>query len=93
MKRFLPHAELARDVRFKRANSKNELFRTLPHDVGGVVRVLEQIAPKLRERVAGTALEAVYDELGPGFLFLTTAAGTASSPCSRPTARASRSSR
>jgi uncharacterized ferritin-like protein (DUF455 family) len=79
VKRFLPHGELARDARFKRANSKNELFRTLPHDVSGVVRVLEQIAPKLRERVLGTALEAVYDELGPGFLFLTTAAGTASS--------------
>jgi uncharacterized ferritin-like protein (DUF455 family) len=79
VKRFLPAGELARDVRFKRASSKNELFRTLPHDVDGVVRVLEQIGPKLRERVAGTALEEVYDELGPGFLFLTTAAGTASS--------------
>ena len=43
------------------------------------MRVLEQVGPKLRERVAGTALEAVFDDLGPGFMFLTTAAGTAQS--------------
>ncbi len=79
MKRFLPHDELARDRRFKRSQSKNELFRTLPDDVPTIVRVLEQVAPKLRERVAGTVLEAVFDDLGPGFMFLTTAAGTASS--------------
>ena len=79
MKRFLPPRDLARDLRFKRANSKNELFRTLPDDVAGIVRTLEQVAPKLRERVAGTALEAVFDDLGPGFMFLTTAAGTAQS--------------
>ena len=79
MKRFLPPRELARDLRFKRAQSKNELFRTLPDDVAGIVRVLEQVAPKLRERVEGTALEAVFDDLGPGFMFLTTAAGTAQS--------------
>jgi uncharacterized ferritin-like protein (DUF455 family) len=66
MQRFLPPRDLARDVRFKRANSKNELFRTLPDDVAGIVRTLEQVAPKLRER-------------GPGFMFLTTAAGTAQS--------------
>src|SRR5215831_1359478 len=79
MRRFLPSRELARDLRFKRASSKNELFRTLPDDVAGIVRVLELVGPKLRERVAGTALEAVFDDLGPGFLFLTTAAGTAQS--------------
>jgi len=79
MKRFLPPRDLARDLRFKRANSKNELFRTLPDDVGEIVRTLEQVAPKLRERVEGTALEAVFDDLGPGFMFLTTAAGTAQS--------------
>jgi uncharacterized ferritin-like protein (DUF455 family) len=79
MKRFLPPRELARDRRFKRAQSRNELFRTLPDDVAGIVRVLEQVGPKLRERVEGTALEAVFDDLGPGFMFLTTAAGTAHS--------------
>ncbi len=79
MQRFLPPQNLARDLRFKRANSKNELFRTLPDDVGEIVRTLEQVAPKLRERVEGTALEAVFDDLGPGFMFLTTAAGTAQS--------------
>jgi uncharacterized ferritin-like protein (DUF455 family) len=79
VKRFLPHEELARDRRFKRSNSKNELFRTLPDDVPTIVRVLEKVAPKLRERVEGTALEPVFDDLGPGFMFLTTAAGTASS--------------
>ena len=78
VKRFLPHEELARDRRFKRSKSRNELFRTLPDDVTTIVRVLEEVAPKLRERVEGTALEAVFDDLGPGFMFLTTAAGTAS---------------
>jgi uncharacterized ferritin-like protein (DUF455 family) len=79
VKRFLPHEELARDRRFKRSPSRNEHFRSLPDDVPTVDRVLEEIAPKLRERVAGTALEPVFDDLGPGFMFLTTAAGTASS--------------
>ncbi len=79
MKRFLPHGELARDRRFKRSQSKNELFRTLPDDVPTIVRVLEDVAPKLRARVEGTVLEDVFDDLGPGFMFLTTAAGTASS--------------
>ncbi len=79
MKRFLPHEELARDRRFKRSSSRNELFRSLPDDVPTIVRVLEEIAPKLRARVEGTALEPVFDDLGPGFMFLTTAAGAASS--------------
>ena len=78
MKRFLPHEELARDRRFKRASSRNELFRSLPDDVPTIVHVLEEIAPKLRARVEGTALEPVFDDLGPGFMFLTTAAGAAS---------------
>ena len=73
MERFISPDELARDARFKRSPSRNELFRTLPDDVGSVVRILEKIAPKLRERVEGTALEAVFDELGPGFAFLTNA--------------------
>ena len=70
MKRFIAANELARDRRFKRANSKNQLLRSLPNDVDTVVEVLEKVGPKLRERVRGTALEAVYDELGPGFSFL-----------------------
>jgi len=73
MRRFLPHDELARDRRFKRARSRNQLFRSLPDDVDTVVRVLEEIAPRIRERVEGTALEPVFDELGPGFSFLTNA--------------------
>ncbi len=71
MRRFISHDELARDRRFKRARSRNELFRSLPDDVDEIVRVLEIVAPKIRERVAGTALEPVFDELGPGFTFLT----------------------
>ncbi len=35
--------------------------------------MLEEIAPKIRQRVEGTALGAVFDELGPGFSFLTNA--------------------
>ena len=70
MKRFISADELARDARFVRARSRNELLRSLPDDVDTVVRVMEQIAPKIRERVAGTSLEPVFDELGPGFAFL-----------------------
>jgi uncharacterized ferritin-like protein (DUF455 family) len=75
MKRFMAPDELARDRRFKRARARNQLLQSLPDDVDAIVRVFEQIAPKLRERVAGTALEAVYDDLGPGFQFLTASGG------------------
>ncbi len=71
MKRFISHDELARDRRFKRARSRNELISSLPDDVDTIVEVLEKVGPKIRERIAGTALEPVYDELGPGFAFLT----------------------
>jgi len=70
MKRFLPPNELARDSRFKRANSRNQLVPSLPDDVDQVVAVLEAIAPKIRERVGGTAMEPLFDELGPGFTIL-----------------------
>jgi uncharacterized ferritin-like protein (DUF455 family) len=75
MKRFISHEELARDRRFKRQRSRNVLLQSLPDDVDSVVRVMEQIAPKLRARVAGTALERAFDELGPGFQFLTNLGG------------------
>ena len=70
MRRFIQPGELARDRRFKRSTSRNQLMRSLPDDVDQVVEMLERIGPKLRERVKGTALEQVYDELGPGFSFL-----------------------
>ena len=70
MKRFISPSDLARDRRFKRANSRNQLLRSLPDDVDTVVEVLEKVGPKIRERVRGTALEQVFDELGPGFSFL-----------------------
>ena len=76
MKRFMPHDELARDRRFKRAQNRNALLQSLPDDVNAIVKVFEVIAPKLRARVAGTALEAVFDDLGPGFQFLTASGGT-----------------
>jgi uncharacterized ferritin-like protein (DUF455 family) len=75
VKRFMDHSELARDRRFKRARNRNQLLQSLPDDADAIVRVFEAIAPKLRERVAGTSLEAVYDELGPGFQFLTASGG------------------
>ncbi len=78
MKRFMDHEELARDRRFKRANTRNQLLQSLPDDVDTIVRVFEQIAPRMRERVAGTALEAVFDDLGPGYPFLTASGGTQS---------------
>jgi uncharacterized ferritin-like protein (DUF455 family) len=39
------------------------------------VKVFETIAPKLEERVQGTELAAVYEDLGPGFQFLTASGG------------------
>ena len=75
MDRFMPHQELARDRRFKRANSGNTLLQSLPDDVDTIVRIFEQIAPKIRRRLEGTALEEVFDELGPGFQFLTASGG------------------
>ncbi len=70
MKRFIQPNELARDRRFKRAKAGNQLVTTLPNDAEKIADVLELVGPKIRERIAGTALEPVYDELGPGFSFL-----------------------
>ncbi len=70
MKRFIQPTELARDRRFKRANTKNQLVPSLPDDAEKIADVLEAVGPKIRQRVEGTALESVYDELGPGFAFL-----------------------
>jgi uncharacterized ferritin-like protein (DUF455 family) len=77
VERFIDHEKLARDRRFRRARSRNELFRSLPDDAHTIARVLETIAPKIRQRVEGTALEQVFDELGPGFTFLTAGGGVA----------------
>jgi uncharacterized ferritin-like protein (DUF455 family) len=75
VKRFIPHTELARDSRFKRVSPRNQLLQSLPDDVDEIVKVFELIAPKLRARVEGTELEAVYDELGPAFQFLAASGG------------------
>ena len=75
MKRFISPDELARDRRFTRQRARNQLVRSLPDDVDEIVRILEQIAPKIKERVRGSVLEGVYDELGPGFQFLTAGSG------------------
>ena len=75
MDRFMSHEHLARDRRFKRANSRNQLMQSLPNDVGEIVRIFEKIAPKIRERVEGTSLASVFDELGPGFQFLIASGG------------------
>jgi uncharacterized ferritin-like protein (DUF455 family) len=71
VQRFISPHELARDRRFKRLESRNQLLQSLPDDVDTVVQVMENIAPKLRARVAGTAQEDLYENLGPGFIFLT----------------------
>jgi uncharacterized ferritin-like protein (DUF455 family) len=75
MDRFMDHESLARDSRFKRTKSRNQLLQSLPDDVDTIVRIFEQIAPKIRERIEGTALESVFDDLGPGFQFLTASGG------------------
>ncbi len=71
MERFIRPEKLARDRRFKRVSSKQTLVASLPDDVDTVVRVMEQVAPRLEERVRGTALEDAFERLGPGFAFLT----------------------
>jgi uncharacterized ferritin-like protein (DUF455 family) len=75
MKRFMSPEELARDLRFKRTRSQNSLLRSLPDDIDEIVRIFETVADKIRERVSGTVLEAVYEDLGPGFQFLTASGG------------------
>ena len=75
MKRFISHHELARDSRFKRVQPRNRLLRSLPDDVTTIVAVFEKIAPKLRARVEGTPLLEVFEDLGPGFQFLTASGG------------------
>ena len=75
MERFINSEELARDRRFKRANSQNRLLQSLPEDVGEIVRIFEKVAPKIRARIEGTALVAAFDELGPGFQFLIASGG------------------
>ena len=75
MERFMSHEQLARDRRFKRADNRNQLMRSLPDDVREIVRIFEKIGPKIRQRIEGTELEAVYDELGPGFQFLIASGG------------------
>ena len=75
MERFMSHEGLARDRRFKRADNRNQLMRSLPDDVQEIVRIFEKIGPKIRQRIEGTELEAVYDDLGPGFQFLIASGG------------------
>jgi uncharacterized ferritin-like protein (DUF455 family) len=72
LKRFISHDELARDRRFKRNRGRNQLLQNLPDDVDTVVRAMEGLAPRIEERVRGTAQEELYEKLGPGFIFLTT---------------------
>jgi uncharacterized ferritin-like protein (DUF455 family) len=68
MRRFIDHTELARDRRFLRNNATNQLFRSLPDDVDAVVKIVEQLAPVIEQRVKGTGLEPVFERLGPGFM-------------------------
>jgi hypothetical protein len=75
VRRFISHEELARDSRFRRQQSRNRLIASLPEDVDGIVRVLEEVGPKIRKRLEGSPFEAVYDDLGPGFQFLTSSGG------------------
>jgi len=48
VKRFMSHEELARDRRFKRAQTRNMLLQSLPDDVDAIVRIFETVAPKIR---------------------------------------------
>jgi hypothetical protein len=64
VRRFISHEELARDSRFRRQQSRNRLIASLPEDVDGIVRVLEEVGPKIRKRLEGSPFEAVYDDVG-----------------------------
>ena len=70
MKRLISHDELARDSRFKRVQNRGQLLQNLPDDVDALARALEAAGPAIRKRVEGTELETAYDEMGPGFQFL-----------------------
>jgi uncharacterized ferritin-like protein (DUF455 family) len=70
MKRLIDPDELARDRRFVRAKSRNTLLETMPDDVDAIVELMEKVGPKLADRVRGTALEEMYERMGPGFAFL-----------------------
>ena len=71
MKRFIEPNQLARDRRFKRTENRDVTFRELPDDAVEIAARMEQLAPLIEERARGTALEQVYDELGPGYQILT----------------------
>jgi hypothetical protein len=64
VKRFMPADELARDSRFLRSNARNQLLRSLPDDVDTIVEVFEKLAPRIRERVQGTALIQALEAAG-----------------------------
>ncbi|NRA01884.1 MAG: DUF455 family protein [Myxococcales bacterium] len=68
MKQFIDHTELARDRRFVRNNATNQLFLNLPDDQELIIKLVEELAPVIQERVRGTPLEEVFDRLGPGFM-------------------------
>ena len=70
MERFISGEKLARDSRFRRTRGNRNLLSRLPDDVDAIVAALEEAAPQIRARVEGTALEEVYDELGPAFQIL-----------------------
>ncbi len=70
MKRLIKHEELARDSRFKRVKNRGTLLQNLPDDVETLARALEAAGPAIRRRVEGTELEHAFDEMGPGFQFL-----------------------
>ena len=70
MKRLITHEELARDSRFKRVKNRGTLLQNLPDDVETLARALEAAGPAIRRRVEGTELERAFDEMGPGFQFL-----------------------
>jgi uncharacterized ferritin-like protein (DUF455 family) len=70
MKRLIKHDELARDSRFKRVKNRGTLLQNLPNNVETLARAFEAAGPAIRKRVEGTELERAYDEMGPGFQFL-----------------------
>ena len=68
MKRFISSESLARDRRFKRTRSRNELLRSLPDDVDTIVDVMERIAQSnvrsvVLEHIVDSEREKGYDEV------------------------------
>ena len=79
MKRFLPSRELARDLRFKRANSRTSCSAPCPTTSRRSCACSSRSRRSCASASKAPRSRRSSTSSGPGFMFLTTAAGTAQS--------------